>query len=470
MMTGREKRLLMKAFCQKEFVQEFLKMMKKILTMLVMCLAAVAMAEYTIELQDDMKIRLGGDIRARYEGYTFNVAAPDVDKDGRHSTEYFRIRTRLWGAFDFGEDVTFNLRLANRFHYVTTSPNRDNNNGKSTWEFPDEVYVDTANVEIRNLLDGLLTIKLGRQDLGFGNGMLFAEGTPFDQGRSVFTDGITLKFKTENDTVTIFTLYDEWKDRTVFINDRNRRLRSANIFTQGVYWTHKFDPTFNVDVYYMFNDVDDKQPESAERAHFADASTSLHTAGLRFFGKYSIVDYSLEGAHQFGRGAYGEHLDADMIDARLNIHLYDDSDFKPILGFNYTHFSGDDPGTGRLEGWNPLMTQCPLWGEELMPIMLNGMWSNLESLRTFVSFNVINDLKFTLSATDYLADEKNSAVAGMAPTGGGDHVGLLLSAIASYKIMDNMSILGYVSHFMAGDYFANGHDSYWFRLELNVAF
>ena len=40
-------------------------MKKKILTMLVMCLAAVAMAEYTIELQDDMKIRLGGDIRAR---------------------------------------------------------------------------------------------------------------------------------------------------------------------------------------------------------------------------------------------------------------------------------------------------------------------------------------------------------------------------------------------------------------------
>jgi hypothetical protein len=259
-----------------------------------------------------------------------------------------------------------------------------------------------------------------------------------------------------------FTLYP--------LGEKKEFALSTDIFTQGVYWTHNFDPTFNVDVYYMFNDVDDKQPESAERAHFADASTSLHTAGLRFFGKYSIVDYSLEGAHQFGRGAYGEHLDADMIDARLNIHLYDDSDFKPILGFNYTHFSGDDPGTGRLEGWNPLMTQCPLWGEELMPIMLNGMWSNLESLRTFVSFNVINDLKFTLSATDYLADEKNSAVAGMAPTGGGDHVGLLLSAIASYKIMDNMSILGYVSHFMAGDYFANGHDSYWFRLELNYAF
>ncbi|MBR5023846.1 MAG: alginate export family protein, partial [Victivallales bacterium] len=211
-------------------------------------------------------------------------------------------------------------------------------------------------------------------------------------------------------------------------------------------------------------------PLQAERAHFADASTSLHTAGLRFFGKYSIVDYSFEGAHQFGRGANGEHLDADMIDARLNIHLYDDSAFKPILGFNYTYFSGDDPTSSRFEGWNPLMTQCPLWGEELMPIMLNGMWSNLESLRTFMSFNVIKDLKFTLSATDYLADEPNSGVAGMGHTGGGDHVGLLLSAITSYKITDNMSVLGYVSHFMAGDYFGNGHDSYWFRLELNVAF
>ena len=129
---GREKRLQKTAKLSMENVQEFLTMKKKVLTMLVMCLAAVAMAEYTIDLKDDMKIRLGGDIRARYEGYTFNVAAPDVDKAGRHSTEYFRIRTRLWGAFDFGEDVTFNLRLANRFHYVTTSPNRNNNNGMST--------------------------------------------------------------------------------------------------------------------------------------------------------------------------------------------------------------------------------------------------------------------------------------------------------------------------------------------------
>ena len=446
-------------------------MKKTILTVLMVCLSA--MAEYTIQLQDDMKIRLGGDIRARYEGYTINVIAPDADRLGRHSTEYFRIRTRLWGAFDFGDDVTFNLRLANRFHYVTTSPSSRNNDGASTWEFPDEVYVDAANVEIRNLLDGLLTIKLGRQDLKFGNAMIFGEGTPFDQGRSVYTDGITLKFKTEADTLTIFTLYDEWKDRTVFINDRNRRLRSGNIFTQGVYWTHNFDEAFNLDVYYMFNDLDDKQPDTAdriERGHDLNCSTSLHTAGARFFGKYSIVDYSLEGAHQFGRTADGSHIDADMVDARLNIHLYDDSSFKPILGFNYTHFGGDDPGTKRFEGWNPLMTQCPLWAEELMPIMLNGMWSNLESLRTFVSFNVIEDLKFTLSATDYLADERKSTVAGMAPSGGGDHVGLLLSAITSYKIMDNMSILGYVSHFMAGDYFANGHDSYWFRLELNYAF
>ncbi|MBR5839073.1 MAG: hypothetical protein IKZ84_11060, partial [Victivallales bacterium] len=64
-------------------------MMTKILTLLVICLAAVARAEYTIDLKDDMKIRLGGDIRARYEGYTFNVAAPDADKAGRHATEYF---------------------------------------------------------------------------------------------------------------------------------------------------------------------------------------------------------------------------------------------------------------------------------------------------------------------------------------------------------------------------------------------
>jgi len=432
---------------------------------------ATANAEISLKLADDITLRLGGDLRLRYEGFSSTVIMTELPRRHLHNMEYFRIRTRLLSALDFGEDITVNFSLANRFHYVTTSFSNPNNDGASTWEFPDEVYVDAANVVIRNLLVPELTLTVGRQSLMFGNGMLFAEGTPFDQGRSVYTDGITLGYATDTDRLTAFVLYDTWKDRTVFINDRNRALRSGDIFTAGLYETHNFCEAFNLDVYYMFNDVDDKQPDVAERAYPADSSTSIHTAGLRLFGTpLSFLDYSLEGARQFGRDADGGTLAGNMLDARLGFHLCDDCALKPRLGIEFTHFSGDDGMGGRNRSWNPVMSQCPLWGEELLPIMLNGIWSNLNMLGANLSCAFLEKGTVSLYATDYLADESDGAVGGHQPTGGDRHVGLLVGAMAAYKFNEHFAAQAYLSHFMPGDYFANGHDSNWFRLELTASF
>ncbi len=430
-----------------------------------------AMAEYSIPIGEDNALRIGADVRARYEGYTSGVPTPDASKNHRHATEYFRVRTRVHGAMDIGSDMTINLSIANRFHYVTTSPGRPNNNGSSTWEFPDEAYVDAANIVYRNLLDGRLSLTAGRQSIGFGNGMIVAEGTPFDQGRSVYFDGLSMKYDYGDGKATMFVFYDQWKDGSVFINDRNRALRSGNVFTAGIYWTHKAMEELNFDLYYVFNDLDDRHPAVPERAHPADASVSMHTVGARVFGKcFAMMDYGLEAAGQFGRDADGDSLAASMADARLAFHLADESSLKPVLGLELTRFSGDDPGTGRNEGWNPLLSQCPLWGEELMPIMLNGMWSNLNMAGAKFTCNVAKDCDVALYATDYMADERGAAVGGNLQTGGGRHVGLLSGACVTYKFLENFSVQGYLSHFMAGNYFGNGHDSNWFRLELNYKF
>ena len=431
------------------------------------------MAEFKLEMpKDDSSfcLRVGGDLRARYEGYTANVAQPDADKAGRHATEYLRVRTRVWTALDFGEDITLNLRLTNRVHKVTTSPNRKNNNGTSTWEFPDETVLDSANVVFRNLVDGRLELTIGRQDFSLGNGLIFSEGTPFDQGRTQYCDGAVAKYKDGKEEVRVFSFYDSWKDRFVGINDRNRRLRSGNIFTAGFQWTHDFCDALKGDAYYVFQDVDDKQPLEAERGHYADSSASIHTVGLRAFGKPSEwFDYSLEAAHQAGRDCDDELLDAWMADARVNFHLADESKLKPVLTLNFTHFSGDDQDSRRNEGWIPLMSQCPLWGEELVPIMLNGYWSNINSMRCAFAISPIERLKFTVSVTEYLADEKDARIP-VQGTGDGRRFGTLLNVAASYKFTDTFSVQGQFSHFIAGNYFANGHDSNWGRLELTQVF
>ncbi len=423
----------------------------------------VANAEFSFKLTDDITLRLGGEFRLRYEGYSSSVVFPDVPRSRLHNTEYFRVRTRLDSTLDFGEDITVNFSLANRFHYVTTSMSDPNNNGASTWEFPDEVYIHTANIVFKNLLDGALTITLGRQDIGFGNGMIVAEGTPYDQGRSVYFDGVSARFSTEQDTVTAFVFYDDWKDRTVFINDRNRALREGDIFTAGVYATHNFSEPLNVDAYYVFNNVE---------LHGVDASYSLHTAGARVFGSAIGFDYGLEAARQFGRDANDDELAGTMLDARLKYHLLQESDVDPTIGVEFTHLSGDDAGKGRNRAWNPLLSQCPLWGEELLPTMLRGGWTNLNMVGGTLTCNVTEQGKVMLYATDYQADESSAAVSTQAPTGDGRHFGLLVGGMAAYKFaaVKGLAAQVYLSHFMPGDFFSNGHDSNWFRLELTYAF
>ena len=424
--------------------------------------AALVQAEYSLKLADDMQLRLGGDIRARYEGTTSGADQRfiNVRKNHQHSTEYFRFRTRVYGALDIGENITVNLRLGNRFQSYTTSPSRHNNAG-APWAFPDEVYVDAANVVIRNILDEHLTLTIGRQDLFLGNGLLFSEGTPYDQGRSVYNDGITAVYDLENDKLTAFMFYDRYKDHSVFINDRNRDLREGDIFTAGIYYTHSFNDAAKFDVYYMYNDVDDQHATPA-----ADRSLSLHTIGARFFGTYpKFLDHSLEMASQFGRDANGYHLSGTMADGRLNFHLCESSPLKPVLGLEFTHFRGDEHG-----GWYPLKTQCPLWGEELIPTLIRGLWTNMNMGSITMSVNVTEKCSLLFYTTDYYADDKDAAFAGNAQTGGGRHIGLLAGAKAAYKINEYLSTEAYLSHFMPGSFFNNGRDSNWFRLEITAKF
>ncbi len=448
--------------------------MKKVVCLL--CVLAAAMAARAemvlLQLEDGITLRAAADVRARYEGFGMAATNPDAPGTRGSRMEYLRVRSRVALGLDM-KPFSLNLRLGNRVHYVTTSPARPNNNGAGTWEFPDEVFVDAANVVVQLPCgDGKLSLTLGRQDLALGNGMIMSEGTPFDQGRSVYHDGAVARLSLDDSLkMTFFAFYDRRRDGMVFINDRNRDLRSGDIFTAGAYATMDYlSGLCIVDAYYMFNDLDDTRPLTAERAHAADASVDLHTVGARAFSKgLGVCDYSLEAAQQFGRGPDGEELAGTMVDGRLMFHLAKESDFDPQLNLELTHLSGDDARGGRNRAWNPLMSQCPLWGEELMPILLNGTWSNLNIARANFTCKLTKECSLSLYAMDYYADDRDGSIGGAACTGGGSHVGLLAGTMVGWKITDNFSCQGWLSHFMAGDYYANGHDSNWFRLELTMA-
>ncbi|MBQ3386454.1 MAG: hypothetical protein IJG53_03935, partial [Eggerthellaceae bacterium] len=170
--------------------------MKRLTFLLLALIAARTLAEtgWNYQLADDVKLHLGLDERVRYESYSRNTLYPDGGLKGP-AVQYYRFRTRVWGKLDIGEDLTLNLRLVNRSQWYTSHIANPNNqhHGGATWDFPDETTLDLANLEWRNIggVEGL-SATLGRQGLNFGNGLIFSEGTPHDQARTSYWDGLRL--------------------------------------------------------------------------------------------------------------------------------------------------------------------------------------------------------------------------------------------------------------------------------------
>lgn len=429
---------------------------------------------FEYEYADGLKLRLGMDFRVRFTSFDRNVIWPDdgAPPNGQ-PLQYIRWRTRVWGSLDLTPNMTLNARLVNRWHHFSSHFFADNNDGKATWEFPDEVIFDDLNLDIRNVFDTPVSIKLGRQALILGNGMVFLEGTPYDQGRTIYFDGASARFVTESDHLTLFVFYNEHKDEFLVINDKNRRLRRGDTFTTGAYWTHTFDPALKTDLYYNYTVIDDsdwRPTDSGERAHPLDENAIINSYGARVFGTpHKQVDYSAEIAFQCGENFRETRPESDMTgmmaDLRLMLRAPEDVITKPSLLLEYTYLSGDDPGSvDEYEGWHPLFAEYPIWREELLPIMLNGHWTNLHQWRAEGKFALTKKLRFTASYAYLEADE------GSLGPSGDDGFGQLVAAFLDYAYNKNLSFALESAFFFPGDYWVDGHNARWFRFQTMLRF
>ena len=451
---------------------ESISPMKRCFSLLLLLLAIGTFAGtgWDYELSDGVKLHLGLDERIRYESYSRSTLNVDGGMKGP-AIQYYRFRTRAWGALNIGEDLTLNLRMVNRSQWFTSHRGDPNNihRGGSTWDFPDETTLDLANVKWRNLggVEGL-SATLGRQGFSFGNGMIFSEGTPFDQARTSYWDGLRLRYKDDADDASLLVLYNTWKDHWPRINDRNRRLLSGDVFTSAAYWTHQVNDAFKFDLYYVYDDIDDDFPNEKETCYAADMNYSLHTVGGRLFGKpASFLEYSVEGAMQFGRNPDGRANQGKMADARLRFLLPEEW-LKSSVGLAYTHFSGDHRNTGKNEGWVPLWSACPLWGENLFPVLLNSYWSNLNFYQADFTFAPIAKMEVKLRTAAVYAVHDN-AVDGPSlkgSTGGGSYIGWLNSLFVGYRLNEHLSFWGEYTCLKAGNYYRNGRNPHWIQLQV----
>jgi hypothetical protein len=436
------------------------------------------------EYQEGKKITLGADIRARMTHVDRNVIWPEGPPAGMEgpALEWLRVRTRLKLGMDLWDDAKLSVRFVNRVHKTSSHFYDPNDFGPQTWQYPDEIIADQIALTMANLggVEGL-SLTLGRQDFILGNGMVMLEGTPYDQGRTIYFDGASLRYKNECDSLILFAFYNDAQDPIVVEGDEDRNLRRGDIFTTGIDWTHTFNASLATELYYIYAHVDDEMVSAREFDSNTDAR--IHTVGARVFGTPTErLSYSVEVARQFSEYDENPALastasspmlsgEADgegwMVDARLTMKAAECC-LKPSLMLEYTYFSGDDPDTSDYEGWDGLFAEYPIWRDELIPIMNNGNWTNLHQYRAELKAQLYKNLTFTGAYAHMRADESDTA---MTSGGGhGSHFGDLFSAFLDYKINDYIKVSLEASFFEAGNYWDTNADSEWLRFQTVFSF
>ena len=381
------------------------------------------------------KFRTGGDFRLRQEIFDdIPIKSGGYTRGGQN--DYFRLRTRLWAEWDPIENVTLRIRAVNEIRDWEKPANfRAKNPETSTYEWPDEVVFDNLYLEARDLFHGKMDLRIGRQEMIYGKGMLILEGTPKDGSRTIYFNAVKATWKDIKDTtVDLFGIYnppeDQWainpadRDLTGLYKGNPDMVESGG----GLYVKNKSIKSLPWEAYYIFKNEGAWTKGSGTNAvHIDDAD--IHTAGFRLmpqFGK--SLSGNLEAAYQLGKRGNVD-LEGYGVDASLAYILPFMDDQKPTIDAGVYYLSGDDPTTkDKDEGWNPLWARYPQSSELYVYAWdadAPGRWSNLMMPHVGVTVTPAKWVKLTGAIAELYAVENDGP-------GDGKDRGLLMQARAEF--------------------------------------
>ena len=403
-------------------------------------------------------------------------------KYGPHPSQYFDSRTKAWingASKSLGMD--FRIMLANRSMYYLTDWEEKNNYGTTHFSAPDSLYFYELYANFTKLGIEGLSIKLGRQTITLGNGLIIRDGV--SSLWPTYFNGAVMTYVEGSNTLKAIALYDYWRDpfavnlrwdREDYPNGRGRAVNPGNITTLALYDTYELAKPFNFDVYYVYNHVvADRNGRRDKKLPNDWDDLCMHTVGTRLFGDITPVwGYSAEFAQQLGQWEKNDNespMQGRMCDLRLawKIGRAFESDWakstNPVWSFSYTNWTGDKNGTDRYEGWYSLQSYFNgLFGDELSNrggVPCGSMWTNLQAFHTDLKFKPLSKLTVTGGSTYFRANEFAD----------GRNVGVVIYGVTNYQITKRLSVKTILSHMFYGDYYGSNRNDggFWGRVELN---
>lgn len=431
-------------------------------------------------------VRFGADERIRQEAFDHIpiTADPPGFTRGYHDNadflnDYFRYRTRAWLEVDPVSDLTLRARIVDEIR-TWDRPAVNGRADAATYVFPDEVIFDHLYLEARNLFDNALDLRVGRQDLIYGTGKVILEGTPKDGSRTLYFNAAKAVWKGVPDTT--FDIVGIWNppDDDLVINSVDRNLTGFTKYNDDLTESGAFIYAKNhtwaempFECYAIYKN-ESAYDVPATSSTVAVAAADIGTVGVRLMPKFSDwAEGNIEAAWQFGKRGDTNNICAFMADAYMTHPLAPQSAAKPAADYGLYYLSGDNPGTGTVEGWDPLWARYPQYSELYVYAFDAegaGRWSNLLMPHAGFSASPVSWLKTSAMVGWMMAPEENGP-------GGGNTRGWLETVKAEFTVgndlwlpKDKLSGHLWLELLEPGDYYKVDDTAWFARWELAYAF
>jgi len=391
-----------------------------------------------IRFGKDWRLSLGGEVRYRFEDrHDFDFNRKRVDHDS-----FDLVRTRLHADLKF-------QKLARLYvEGLDARVSGEERQRKAALE--DELNLQNLFLDLKALGESApLTLRLGRQELGYGDARLISASAWGNQRRTF--DGAKAIYDTTPVRVDVFWVkpvniarrgFDEPDDSRTF---------------EGVYATLKTIPNHTLDGYALLLREDDSTVTGGDGrlGHYR-----VYTYGSRFVGRtkafgFGAFDYGAEAALQRGDWA-NDDISAWATHTRAG-YTFEKLPWKPRLGAEYNHASGDhNPRDGKTETFNQLFPS----NHDKYGLMDLVGWRNMDNWRFGVSAQPTPKLALMFDYHIFHLDQErdawyhdNGTAIRRSRTGvAGDDLGREIDLTAQYDLNRHLSFLLGYSHFFHGSF------------------
>lgn len=292
--------------------------------------------------------------------YDFSDAAGD-------DHNYIRVRPQIWGSWAPDDHWKLYAMLTNEHRHWLKS-----NRGLEDRDFEiHELIFESLWIEGKRLGGTPFGFILGRQNLFRGDGFVCWDGGPLDGSRTAYFNAIVFEAELEKRRVETHFISNPERDEYLPVwNDQDQALVEWKETGYGFSIVDESRAETMLEAYFFYKNERDEDGDRPE----ADVYTIGGRASGAARGDFS---FAAEGAVQLGSSGANDRLSFSG-NAWLGYGRK-----RAWFAAGGIWLSGDDPGTGRIEGWNPVYARWPKWSELLIYSLIRetgpAYWTNMVS-------------------------------------------------------------------------------------------